>query len=227
MLMRILLGIFASIMFSLQAHAVDLASLSNKDVVAGLKEALSQSSSAAVAKLGVKNGFLGNQRVKIPLPDKLQKIDGAMRKVGLGKYSDEVIVSMNRAAEAAVPEAKKLLLDAVKKMSVKDAKGILTGGDDAATQYFRSNTESQLRAKFLPIVTKTVRQVGAVEKYNEFTGKASALGLTDPPKLEPYVTQKALDGLFLIMKDEEKAIRSNPADYSGKLLKKVFGAVAR
>ncbi|MGH8715995.1 MAG: DUF4197 domain-containing protein, partial [Burkholderiales bacterium] len=124
--MRTLLGIFAWIMFSLQAHAADLASLSNKDVIAGLKEALSQSSSAAVAKLGVENGFLGNQRVKIPLPDKLQKIDGAMRKFGLGKYSDELIISMNRAAEAAVPEAKTLLLDAVKKMSVQDAKGILT-----------------------------------------------------------------------------------------------------
>ncbi len=227
MLMRILLGIFASIMFSLQVHAVDLASLSNKDVIAGLKEALSQSSSAAVAKLGVENGFLGNQRVKIPLPNKLQKIDGAMRKFGLGKYSDELISSMNRAAEAAVPEAKTLLLDAVKKMSVQDAKGILTGGDDAATQYFRNKTESRLRAKFLPIVTKTVHQVGVVGKYDEFTGKAAALGLTDHPNLEQYVTQKALDGLFLMMKDEEKAIRSNPADYSGKLLKKVFSAVSR
>lgn len=225
--MRILLGIFAWFMFSLPAHAVDLASLSNKDVVAGLKEALSQSSSAAVAKLGVKNGFLGNQRVKIPLPDKLQKIDGAMRKFGLGKYSDELIISMNHAAETAVPEAKPLLLNAVKKMTVQDAKGILTGGDDAATQYFRNKTESQLRAKFLPIVTKTVHQVGVVEKYNEFSGKAAALGLTDHPNLEQYVTQKALDGLFLMMKDEEKAIRSNPADYSGKLLKKVFSAVSR
>jgi uncharacterized protein DUF4197 len=224
--MRILPGILLCLMFSLPAQAVDLASISNKDIIAGLKEELSQSSSAAVAKLGVKNGFLGDQRVKILLPDKLQKIDGAMRKFGLGKYSDELIISMNRAAEAAVPEAKSLLLDAVKKMSVQDAKGILTGGDDAATLYFRNHTESQLRAKFLPIVTKTVRQVGAVEKYDEFAGKASALGLTDRPNLEQYVTQKALDGLFLIMKDEEKAIRSNPAAYSGKLLKKVFGAVS-
>lgn len=225
--MRTLLGIFAWLMFSLPAHAVDLASLSNKDVVAGLKEALSQSSNAAIAKLGVENGFLGNQRVKIPLPDKLQKIDAAMRKFGFGKYSDELITGMNRAAEAAVPEAKTLLLGAVKKMSMKDAKGILTGGDDAATQYFRNNTESQLRAKFLPIVTKTVRQVGVVKKYDEYTAKAAALGLADHPNMEQYVTQKALDGLFLIMKDEEKAIRSNPTAYSGKLLKKVFSAVAR
>ncbi len=223
--MRILLGIFLWPTLSIPAHAVDLASISNKDVIGGLKQALSQSSSAAVAKLGVENGFLGNPRVKIPLPDKLQKIDAAMRKVGLGRYSDELITSMNRAAEAAVPQAKTLLLDAIKKMSVQDAKGILTGGDDAATQYFRKNTESQLRAKFLPIVTKTVRQVGAVEKYDAFAGKAAALGLTDHPNLEQYVTQKALDGLFLVMKDEEKAIRSNPADYSGNLLKKVFGAV--
>jgi hypothetical protein len=223
--MRILLGIFLWPTLSIPAHAVDLASISNKDVIGGLKQALSQSSSAAVAKLGVENGFLGNPRVKIPLPDKLQKIDAAMRKVGLGGYSEELITSMNRAAEAAVPQAKTLLLDAIKKMSVQDAKGILTGGDDAATQYFRKNTESQLRAKFLPIVTKTVRQVGAVEKYDAYAGKTAALGLTDHPNLEQYVTQKALDGLFLVMKDEEKAIRSNPADYSGNLLKKVFGAV--
>lgn len=225
--MRTLPGILARFMFSLPAHAVDLASLSNKDVVAGLKEALSQSSSAAIAKLGVENGFLGNQRVKIPLPDQLQKIDAAMRKFGLGKYSDELITGMNRAAEAAVPEAKILLLGAVKKMSMQDAKGIFTGGDDAATQYFRNNTESQLRAKFLPIVTKTVRQVGVAKKYDEYAAKAAALELADHANMEQYVTQKALDGLFLIMKDEEKTIRSNPADYSGKLLKKVFSAVAR
>jgi len=225
--MRILPGIFAWYMFSLPAHAVDLASLSNKDVVAGLKEALSQSSSAAVAKLGVKNGFLGNQRVKIPLPEKLQKVEGAMRKFGLGAYADELILTMNHAAEAAVPEAKPLLLSAVKKMTVQDAKGILSGGDDAATRYFRTNTESALRTKFLPIVSQATRKVGLAEKYNAFAGKASTLGLTDHPNLEQYVTQKALDGLFLMMKDEEKAIRSNPADYSGKLLNKVFSAVSR
>jgi len=225
--MRILPGIFAWFMFSLPAHAVDLASLSNKDVVAGLKEALSQSSSAAVAKLGVKNGFLGNQRVKIPLPEKLQKVEGAMRKFGLGAYADELIISMNQAAEAAVPEAKPLLLNAVKKMTVQDAKGILSGGDDAATRYFRTNTESALRTKFLPIVSQATRKVGLAEKYNAFAGKASTLGLADTPNLDQYVTQKALDGLFLMMKDEEKAIRSNPADYSGKLLKKVFSAVSR
>ena len=224
--MRIPASIFVWLMFSLPAHAVDLASLSNKDVIAGLKEALTQSSSAAVAKLGVKNGFLGNQRVKIALPGKLQKIDGTMHKLGLGKYSDELIISINRAAEVAVPEAKSLLLNAVKKMNVQDAKGILTGGDDAATQYFRKHTESQLRAKFLPIVSQTVRQVGTVEKYDEFAVRASALGLTDHPNMEQYVTQKALDGLFLIMKDEEKAIRRDPAEYSGQLLKKVFGAVS-
>jgi hypothetical protein len=225
--MRILPGIFAWYMFSLPAHAVDLASLSNKDVVAGLKEALSQSSSAAVAKLGVKNGFLGNQRVKILLPEKLQKVEGAMRKFGLGAYADELILTMNHAAEAAVPEAKPLLLSAVKKMTVQDAKGILTGGDDAATQYFRNKTESQLRTKFLPIVSQATRKVGLAEKYNAFAGKASTLGLADTPNLDQYVTQKALDGLFLMMKDEEKAIRSNPADYSGKLLEKVFSAVPR
>ncbi|MGH8750123.1 MAG: DUF4197 domain-containing protein [Burkholderiales bacterium] len=223
--MRILFAVFTLWLSALPAQAVDLASLSNKDVVSGLKEALSQSSSAAVAKLGVENGFLGNPKVKIPLPDKLQKIEGTMRRFGMGGTADELITSMNRAAEAAVPEAKTLLLGAVKKMSVQDAKGILTGGDDAATQYFRNNTENQLRTKFEPIVSKTVRQVGLVEKYDAFAGKAATLGLKDTPNMEQYVTQKALDGLFLMMKDEEKAIRTSPAQYSGKLLQKVFGAV--
>ena len=223
--MRILFAVF--MLSVLPAQAVDLASLSNKDVVSGLKEALSQSSSAAVAKLGVENGFLGNERVKIPLPDKLQKIEGTMRKFGMGSTADELITSMNRAAEAAVPEAKTLLLGAVKKMSVQDAKGILTGGDDAATQYFRNHTENQLRAKFQPIVSKSVLQVGLVEKYNAFAGKAAALGWKDTTNMEQYVTQKALDGLFLMMKDEEKAIRAHPAEYTGKFLQKVFGAAAR
>lgn len=224
--MRRLIALVSCFALNLTAHAVDLSGLTNKDTITGLKEALSQSSSAAAAKLGVENGFLGNQRVKISLPDKLQKTEGLMRKLGMGSYADELITAMNRAAEAAVPEAKPLLLSAVKKMTVQDAKGILTGSDDAATQYFRNNTESALRAKFLPIVTQATRNVGMVEKYNEFADKASRFGLKDAPNLDQYVTQKALDGLFVMMKDEEKAIRAHPAEYTGKFLQKVFSAVA-
>ena len=224
--MRPILAFIFGLALSLPVYAVDLSSLSNKDAIAGLKEALTQSCSAAVGKLGIENGFLGNQEVKIPLPDQLQKVAGVMRKFGLGSYADELIVTMNRAAEAAVPEAKPLLLNAVEKMTVQDAKGIIAGGDDAATQYFRKNTENQLRVKFLPIVTQATRKVGLTEKYDEFAAKASQFGLTSAPNLEQYVTQKTLDGLFLVMKEQEKAIRTHPAEYSGKLLQKVFGAVA-
>ena len=225
--MHRIIAIASFFALNVTAHALDISGLTNKDTINGLKEALSQSSSAAVAKLGVENGFLGNERVKIPLPDNLQKIEGMMRTFGMGSYADELITAMNRAAEAAVPEAKSLLLSAVKKMTVQDAKGILTGSDDAATQYFRKNTEIVLRAKFLPIVTQATRNVGLAEKYNEFADKASRLGLKDAPNLDQYVTQKTLDGLFVMMKDEEKAIRAHPAEYTGKFLQKVFGAAAR
>ena len=222
-----ILGYVIALSISVAASAAGLADISNRDAVNGLKDALVSGSQASVARLGVEDGFFRNERIKIPLPPSLRSVEAVMRSIGMGRQADELVLRMNRAAEAAVPEAKTLLHDAVKKMSVQDAKGILTGGDDVATRYFRNKTESQLHAKFLPIVTKTVRRLGVVEKYDEFTGKAAALGLTDHPNLEQYVTQKALDGLFLVMKDEEKAIRSNPADYSGKFLKKVFGAVSR
>ncbi len=203
--------------------------ISNADAVAGLKEALSQGSNAAVAKLGLENGFLENPKVKIPLPDTLKQVDRAMRTFGMGKQADELVVAMNRAAEAAVPEAKTLLLDAVKKMTVQDAKYILTGGDDAATQYFRKTTESPLTVKFLPIVKKATEKVGLAEKYNEFAGTGAKFGLVSEgdAKLENYVTRKTLDGLFVMVADEEKAIRQNPVQAAGSLAQKIFGALGK
>ncbi|HYA19920.1 MAG TPA: DUF4197 domain-containing protein [Burkholderiales bacterium] len=224
--MRLVPLLIFGLALSPPVSAVDLNSLSNKDAVGGLKEALNESTSAAIGKLGIKNGFLGNPQVKIPLPSELKTTAAVMQKFGFGSYADELTVTMNRAAEAAVPEAKPLLVKAIKKMTVQDAKGILAGSDDAATQYFRRTTESQLRAKFLPIVTRATHQVGMVEKYNAFAAKASQFGLTKTPNLDQYVTQKTLDGLFLVMKEQEKAIRAHPAEYSGKLLQKAFGAVA-
>lgn len=225
--MRTLLISFLLCFTSLNAHALDVSDLTNRDAVAGLKAALNKGAESAVAKLGKADGFLGNQRVKIPLPDSLQKLNGTLRRVGMGKYADELVVTMNRAAEAAVPEAKALLITAVKEMSVEDAKGILTGGDTSATRYFRSKTSRPLAAKFLPIVQRATAKVGLVEKYNQFAGKASRLGLVDESQtnLENYVTQKAMDGLFLMIADEEKAIRANPLEQGSKLLSKVFGAV--
>ena len=129
-----------------------LANFSNKDQVGSLKQALTQGAESAVANLARQNGYLGNDKVRIPLPENLQKADKVLRKFGMEKYPDELITAMNRAAEAAVPEAKTLLVGAIKKMTVADAKGILTGSDDAATRYFRENTETALTAKFTPIV---------------------------------------------------------------------------
>lgn len=227
--MKKLAWIFAWFTISLPLHAASLEDLSNKDVVSGLKEALTQSSSAAVGKLGQENGFFGNDKVKIPLPDNLRKVEGMMRTFGMGKQADELILTMNRAAEAAAPEAKTLLIDAVKKMTVQDAKGILTGGDDAATAYFRKNTESQLTQKFLPIVKQSTAKAGLAQSYNSLAGKAAKFGLANEKQatIESYVTAKALDGLYLMMAEEEKAIRANPLERTGTYIQKVFGILQK
>ncbi len=205
-----------------------LAALTSQDKTTALRTALTQGAQAAVAKLGVADGFLGNPEVKIPLPGKLAKGEKMLRTLGMGKQAEELVTAMNRAAEAAVPEAKVLLVDAVKGMSVQDATSILTGGDDAATQYFKRTTSEKLTAKFLPIVQKSTAKVGVAQQYNDLAGKASKYGLVDAKdaSVENYVTQKALDGLFVMMAKEEKAIRTDPLGQSSRILKKVFGAVA-
>jgi hypothetical protein len=162
--MRMVFGLIFSLIISAPSFALGLEDLSNKDAVSGLKDALLQGSAAAVGKLGVENGFLGNDKVKIPLPDALKRIESGLRLLGMQRQADELVVAMNRAAEQAVPEAKALLVGAVKNMSVQDAKGILTGGDTAATDYFRRTTSDQLTQKFLPIVTKATSKVGLAEK---------------------------------------------------------------
>lgn len=212
---------------SMPAMAAGIGTLSDEDATDGLKQALTQSASTAVDKLGVANGFLENPKVRIPLPGPLQKVEGVMRTLGMGKYAEGLIVTMNRAAETASAEAKPLLVDAVKSMSVEDAKKILTGADDSATQYFRETTSEELAQKFLPIVKKATDEVGMAKKYNEFAGKGAKFGLTAEKggNIESYVTQKALDGLYLMMAEEERAIRSDPGGQSNKLLQKVFGTL--
>ncbi len=224
MLRRIL---FLLLLVALPVQALDLASLTNKDATGGLKDALIQAAGSAVGKLGVTDGFLGNPKVKIPLPDTLKKAEKGMRMFGMGKQADELVTRMNRAAEAAVPEAKVLLVDAVKKMSVEDAKGILSGGDDAATQYFKRTTSEPLAKKFLPIVQEATAKVELAQQYNKFAEMGARFGVVkkDQANLEQYVTQKALDGLYTMMAEEEKAIRENPLGASTKLIKKVFGAI--
>jgi len=209
------------------ASSASLANFSNKDQVGSLKQALTQGAETAVSSLGKENGFLGNDKVRIPLPENLQKADSLLRQLGMGSYTDELITSMNRAAEAAVPEAKNLLVSAVKKMTVKDVKDILTGGNDAATQYFRKNTESSLTDKFKPIVNKSMQKVKLAEKYDQFAGKAAKFGLIDErdANLNDYITQKAMDGLFLMMAEQERAIRANPLQATSSLVQKVFSAI--
>ncbi|MFA7268055.1 MAG: DUF4197 domain-containing protein [Sterolibacterium sp.] len=227
--MRALIGFLVGMVISTLAVALDLGSLSNADAVSGLKDALTQGSAAAVSKLGVENGFLGNDKVKIPLPDALKRVESGLRLLGMQKQSDELVTAMNRAAEQAVPEAKTLLVGAVKKMSVQDAKGILTGGDTAATEYFRKTTSDQLTQKFLPIVTKATAKVGLAEKYNKLAAKGAKLGLVDAKqaKIENYVTQKTLDGLFLMVAEQEQAIRKDPVGSATGMAKKVFGLLGK
>ncbi|HKQ60601.1 MAG TPA: DUF4197 domain-containing protein [Candidatus Polarisedimenticolaceae bacterium] len=210
-------------------RAASVASLSNSDAVGGLRDALTQGAKAAVGKLGVVDGFFRNPRVKIPLPPPLAKVKKALKAIGMKRQADDLVLAMNRAAEAAVPEAKALLSDAVKKMTIADAKSILTGSDTAATEYFRKTTAAQLTEKFLPIVRQATGKVGLAEKYNTVAGKAAQLGLVDPKDagVEEYVTRKALDGLYLMIAEEEKAIRKDPLGAATSLAQKVFGAIRR
>jgi hypothetical protein len=210
-----------------QPAASGVDSLSNADINAGLKEALTRGADAAVAQLGQKDGFFGNAALKIPLPAPLQKAEKAMRMFGMGKQADELVLSMNRAAEAAVPEAKTLLVDAVKEMTLEDARGILTGGQTSATDFFRRKTEARLTERFQPIVKATTDRVGLAQQYNQYAGMAAQFNLIDKSQsnVEQYVTQQSLDRLYTLIGEKEAAIRANPLQAGSDLLKKVFGAV--
>jgi hypothetical protein len=206
-----------------------LENITNREAISALRTALEKGSRAAVDQLGKENGFFGDTRVKIPLPPSLQRAERSLRRFGMGKYADELVLTMNRAAEAAVPEAKQLFVDSVKKMSVQDAKGILTGGETAGTEYFRRTTSDQLRKRFLPIVQKSTQKVGLAQKYNQYAEQGVALGLVDAEQanLDDYVTRKALDGLYFMVAEEEKKIRKDPVGTASSILKKVFGALTK
>jgi hypothetical protein len=223
------LGCVASLLVPAAVAAAGLEDISNRDAINGLKEALTRGSHAAVARLGVENGFFSNDRVKIPLPPSLRRLEAVIRSIGMSPHADELVLRMNRAAEAAVPEAKTLLVDAVKKMSVQDAKGILTGGEDAATQYFKRTTSEALAKRFQPIVKKAMQKVKLAEKYDEIAASGAKLGLVkeEDAQLEDYVTRKALDGLFVAIAEEEKKIRKDPAGAASAILRKVFGAIGK
>lgn len=209
------------------AQAGSLDAISTGDASAGVKEALAKGADYAVASLGKENGFLGNSKVKIPLPGYLQKAEKGLRMFGMGKQADELMETMNHAAENAVAEARPILSESIKKMSVEDAKGILTGGEGSVTKYFKRTSSEQLTEKFTPIVKASTKKLQLAEQYNQFAGKAASSGLIDKKDadLDSYVTQKAMDGLFLMIAEEEKKLRSNPVGAGSDLLKKVFGAL--
>ena len=220
-------ALLAGALLSANAFALSLANLSQTDASGGLKDALSQGAQIAVKQLGKPGGFTNDPAVRIELPGKLGKAAKVMKQFGMGAQVDQLEASMNQAAEAAVPQAQALLVDAVKKMTVQDAKGILAGGNDSATQYLERSSRDQLRQRFLPIVKQATDKVGLAKQYNAFASPAAAFGVVDAKdaNVEGYVTEQALDGLFKVIAQQEKGIRENPAGAATSLAKKVFGAL--
>ncbi len=215
------------LLFATAAWTQDLASLSQGEAGRGLREALVSGVGQAVGSLSAADGFLGNPEVKIPLPPALEKAERTLRRLGMGRQADELVTTMNRAAESAVAEAKPILLDGIKKMTLADAKGILTGPEDSATRYFRKTSGEAILKKFLPKVKAATARVKLAEDYNRFAGPAAQFGLIDAKDadLDQYIAARAVDGLFLMIAKQEKAIRADPIGQSSKLLRKVFGAL--
>ena len=209
------------------AASAALDALSARDAAGGLRAALSKGIDVAVTQLGADNGFLNDPKVAIPLPSALEKADRALSRFGMGGQADELKATMNHAAEQAVAQAKPVFKQALQHMTLSDAKAILTGGDDAGTQYFRRASSAQLTEKFKPIVAAETAKLGLTAKYNEYAGKAAQLGLlsSEDANLNDYVTAKALDGLFSRIAEEEHEIRKNPLGQASSLIKKVFGTL--
>jgi hypothetical protein len=218
---RLALGLLAAALLPGLAHAA----LSQADAAAGVKLAMERGANAAVDLLGRNDGFLGNPKVRIPLPGVLDDAARLLKMTGQQQRVDELVTAMNRAAEAAVPEARSLLVAAAKSMTVEDALAIVRGGETSVTDYFERKTREPLTAKFLPIVARETKKVSLAEKYDAVAGKAAGFGLLkkEDANLNGYVTGKALDGLFLVIGEEEKKLRQNPLGAGSALLKKVFG----
>jgi len=209
----------------LLGRAADVFALGESEAASGVRAALERGADSAVSLLGRPGGFLDNPQVRIPLPGALNKAASILRSLGQGQRVDELVNSMNRAAEQAVPAAKPLLLNAVHAMSVEDAVKIVRGGDTSVTDFFAAKTRAPLGEKFLPIVTAETRKLSLTEKYDAVASKGSMFGLVKPEdaNVEQYVTRKALDGLFLMIGQEERKIRADPVGTGSALLKAVFG----
>jgi hypothetical protein len=205
--------------------AGQLNALSDSEVLSGLREALAQGTTKAINSLGKTDGFWQNASVRIPLPDTFTRAEGTLRKFGGGAALDEFHLTLNRAAEKAVPQVADIFGNAVRKMTIGDARGILGGAPDAATQFFRKNASDAIYAKVLPLVTSATKKVGVTQQYKQLTGsygpflQLAGIKNTD---LDSYVTQKAMDGLFSTIAAEEANIRANPAARTTEILKKVF-----
>jgi len=201
------------------------AAASESDAAAGIRAALERGALAAVGRLGKADGFLGDPQVRIPLPGYLEDAAKLMRKLGQGRRVDELVTAMNRAAEAAVPEAKTLFVNTAKQMSVEDAVKVVRGGPTSVTDYFAGKTREPLGARFLPIVTRATEKVQLAERYNRVAAKAQSLGLVkgDEANIQQHVTAKALDGLFFMIGEEEKKIRADPVRTGSDILRRVFG----
>ena len=212
-----------------QSGAFTFADLAQKDASAGVKAALERGADIAVQLLGKQDGFWGNDKVRIPLPEWISKAERALKMIGKGRDIDDLKLGINRAAEQAVPQAKKLLSDAVKSMAVQDAKAILTGGDNSVTDFFKGKTEKPLNDKFLPVVTAVTDRIGLAKQYNALAGQVEQTGLVklkpEQRKVETHVTAKALDGLYYMIGEEEKKIRKDPVAAGSDILRRVFGAV--
>lgn len=199
--------------------------LSDSKIASGLREALQVGATNAVKLTGRPNGYFGNQAIKILMPKNLQPIEKGLRAVGYGPKVDDFILSMNRSAETAAPAAKKIFLDAILAMTFDDARKILSGGDTAATDYFKAKTTDRLTAAFRPVVEKTMNENSVTQQYNALVGQAQSIPFMKSPNLDisQYVVSKALDGLFYTLGQEEKKIRKDPVARTTSLLKEVFG----
>jgi len=220
----LVLAAFACLCSLHSVAQLDPSRLSDDKILAGLKEALQESTTRAIALTGRPDGFLKNEVIRILLPPKLQAVGKAMRLLGMGEQVDDLEIGMNRAAERATPQAKPIFLAALKKMTFHDARLILTGDDTAATEYFRRTTSSDLAAAFTPIVHQALEHVGVVQQYNKVIKNApGGRALASEFDLDQYVVDKTLDGIFLMCGEEEKKIRKDPAAQASDLLQEVFG----
>jgi hypothetical protein len=200
--------------------------LSSTEIAAGLKEALTVGISKGADQVSQSNGYFGNPRIKIPFPEDVQRVENALRRVGLGSEVDKFVLALNRGAEEAAKEAKPIFISAIRQMTIQDALGILKGEPDAATQYLKRTTSDQLIAAFMPVVEKSLDKTQATKYYTDLATTYNKIPMTQKvnPDLKAYATQKAVDGLFLMIADEEAKIRKDPLARTSDLLKKVFGS---